>query len=138
MKQPFYKILSITLTLLILRSSLPLGVYAASNSNSTECHISPTKELNFWQKFLQVLVQSSTSEKEEENKKEKEKEGEIENLKLRRLLGHLQKALVSHQTHKFQVSYYEWLHHASLTLKAKRFHHLYVFFHKLKIPTSIG
>lgn len=138
MKQRFYKILSIILTLMILRSTLPLGIYAASSNDHKEWQISPVKELNFWQKFLKALTQSNASEKEEENKKEKEKESEIKNLKLRRFLHHLQKQLIFHQTHEFQVSYYEWLHHAFLTLKAKRFHHLYVFFHQLKIPTNIA
>lgn len=138
MKQRVYNILSIVLTLVILRSSLPLGGYAASDTNGKEWRISETKELNFWQKFLKILAQTSSSEKEEENKKEKEKESEIEVLQLKRFLSHLQKELIFHQTHEFQVSYYEWLHHACLVLKAKRFHHLYIYYHKFKLPTNIA
>lgn len=140
MKKRFYKILSIFLTLVILRGSLPIGVYAAGNTQVKGYVIAETEELSFWQKLIQVLAQSNTSEKEEESKKEKEteKEKEGENFQLRRFLSHLQKGLVSHQSHEFQVSYYEWLHHAYLASKAKRFHHLYIYFHKFKIPTNLA
>ena len=138
MKRRFYKILSVFLTLVILRGTLPIGVYAASENHHREWSVDQTTELSFWQKFLKILAKTNSSEKEEENKKEKEKEGEIESLHLRKFLHHMQKGLVWHQTHEFQVSYYEWLHHAYLDSKAKRFHHLYIYFHKFKIPTNIA
>jgi len=138
-KKRFHKILSIFLTLIILHGTLPLGAYAADGHNTGVLSIAQAEELSFWQKFLKILAKTNASEKEEEeNKKEKEKEGEKEGKHegqhLRKLL---QQKLVWHQTHEFQVSYYEWLHHAYLDSKAKRFHHLYIYFHKFKIPTSI-
>ncbi|OJJ20203.1 hypothetical protein BKI52_17185 [marine bacterium AO1-C] len=140
MKKRFHKILSIFLTLVILHGTLPLGAYAVDRHDTRGWSIAQTEELNFWQKLLKILAKTNASEKEEEeNKKEKEKEGEKEGhkegLHLRKFLQHLQKKLVWHQTHEFQVSYYEWLHHAYLDSKAKRFHHLYIYFHKFKIPT---
>jgi len=137
-KKRFYKILSIFLTIIILHGTLSLGAYAADKHNTEVWTIAQTEELSFWQKFLKILAKTNASEKEEEeNKKEKEKEGEKEGKHegqhLRKLL---QQHLVWHQTHEFQVSYYEWLHHAYLDSKAKRFHHLYIYFHKFKIPTT--
>lgn len=140
MKQKFYKILSIFLTLVILRGTLPFGAYATTiaSVHHKEWSLSTKEELSFWQKFLKIIAKTNSSEKEEESKKEKEKEKEVETLNLRRFLHHLQKELISHQSHEFQVSYYEWLHHAYLAFKAKHFHHLYIYYHKFKIPTSIA
>lgn len=133
-KKRFHKILSIFLILVILQGTLSLGAYAADGHSTEVCSITQTEALNFWQKFLKILAKTNSSEKEEEENK-KEKEGTQENLQLRKFLQYLQKELAWHQTHEFQVSYYEWLHHAYLDSKAKRFHHLYIYFHKFKIPT---